>query len=273
MAYLAIAPDQRLYYEHHPAGRMTVVLVHGWGMSGRAWDWTVPRLLEQGISVVTYDQRGCGRSDSGFRDVSIAALGADLVKLCEHLRLDSPVLNGWSLGGAVAVDAAARLDDRLAGLVLTCGATPRYTRTNGFPFGGTPADVEATLAALRADRANFLRTLYFDAVCARPVDDDVKHTLWQIALEARAVADASLGALAQLDQRDALARIHAPSLVVVGGRDGIVAPDIGRFAAQQLRHAELLELPDCGHAPFVEEPSAYHDALVRFLARLPAQDP
>ena len=67
------------------------------------------------------------------------------------------MLNGWSLGGAVAIDAAARLGSRLAGLVLTCGATPRYTRGDDFPYGGTAADVAATVAALRADRVNFLK--------------------------------------------------------------------------------------------------------------------
>ncbi len=270
MAYLNVDGQRRIYYEHYPAGRPTVVLSHGWGMGCRVWDGTVARLQDAGIGVVTYDQRGCGESDKDFADVSIEALGGDLVALCEHLALAAPVLNGWSLGGAVVIDAAARLGSNLAGLVLTCGATPRYTRAVDFAFGGTAADVAATVAALRADRVNFLKTLYYQGVFARAVSDDVKHWCWQIALQASPGADASLGALATLDQRAAMARIDAPALVVVGGNDGVVAPDIERFAARQLRNAELLEMADCGHAPFLEDAVVYHDALLRFVGRLQA---
>jgi len=271
MAYLNVEATRRIYYEHYPAGPITVVLAHGWGMGCRVWDGTVARLQDAHVGVVTYDQRGCGQSDKDFADVSIEALGGDLAALCEHLSLAAPVLNGWSLGGAVAIDAAARMAPNLTGLVLTCGATPRFTRTANFPFGGTSADVAATVAALRADRVNFLKTLYYQGVFARAVGDDVKHWCWQIALQASPAADASLGALATLDQRAALARIDAPALVVVGANDGVVAPDIGRFTARHLRNAELFEMADCGHAPFLEDAAAYHEALLRFVGRLQGQ--
>lgn len=192
-------------------------------------------------------------------------MGRDLAVLCESLKLRAPVLNGWSLGGAVVVDAAARLGSNVGGLVLTCGATPRYTRCADFAHGGTPDDVAATVAALRSDRVNFLKTLYYQGVFARDVGDDIKHWCWQIALQASPAADASLGALAGLDQRRLLAGIKAPSLVVVGGKDGVVAPAIERAAAGLLPNARTVELPECGHAPFIEDPAAYHDALLDFI--------
>jgi pimeloyl-[acyl-carrier protein] methyl ester esterase len=257
-----------IYYEYFPAGRITVVLSHGWGMGCRVWDTTVACLQDAGVGVATYDHRACGASDKDFSDVSISAQGGDLAALCEHLHLDAPVLNGWSLGGAVAVDAAARLGAKLAGLVLTCGATPRYTRCADFPHGGTAEDVAATVTALRANRVSFLKSLYFDGVFARDVGDDIKQVCWQIALQASPAADASLGALATLDQRALLARIDVPALVVVGGKDGVVAPAIERAAAALLPQAATLEMADCGHAPFLEDPAVYNAALLRFVASL-----
>jgi pimeloyl-ACP methyl ester carboxylesterase len=78
--------------------------------------------------------------------------------------------------------------------------------------------------------------------------------------------DASLGTLAQPDQRAALAMIAAPSLVVVGARDGVVPPGIGREAAKLLPNATLCEF-DCGHAPFLELPDAYHAARSDLLGK------
>ena len=266
MGMLTREGGRQIYFEHYAGRGPTVVLSHGWGMSCRAWDDTLARLTDRGHAVVVYDQRGCGRSDKDFADVSIEALGSDVVALCKHLALDGVVLNGWSLGGAVAVDAALKLGGTLRGLVLTAGATPRYTQAPGFPHGGTAGDVAATVAALRAGRVAFLKGLYFGGVFAVDVGDDVKQRCWQIALEASPGADASLGALAQLDQRAALAKIAAPSLVVVGTRDGVVPPGIGREAAKLLPNATLCEL-DSGHAPFLERPDAYHAALFDLLGK------
>ena len=50
-----------LYYEDHGSGR-PVVLIHGYPLSGRAWDRQVPMLLEAGNRVITYDRRGFGNS-------------------------------------------------------------------------------------------------------------------------------------------------------------------------------------------------------------------
>ena len=53
--------DIEIYYEDHGAGQ-PVVLIHGYPLSGRAWDKQVPVLLEAGYRVITYDRRGFGRS-------------------------------------------------------------------------------------------------------------------------------------------------------------------------------------------------------------------
>ena len=271
MGRISVEEGRQIHYEHYlggPGQRPTVVLSHGWGMGCRVWDNTVARLVDAGHGVVIYDHRCCGQSDKDFADVSIEALGADLASLCQHLQLDRPVLNGWSLGGAVVVDAAVRLGSNLGGLVLTGGATPRYTQGEGFPHGGQAQDVAATVAALRADRVNFLKALYFDGVFAREVGTDVKDWCWRIALQASSGADAALGALAQLDQRSAMANLPCPALVAVGGQDGVVAPEIGRYAAGCLANAVLVEFEDSGHAVFLEDADRYHGALLDFLTGL-----
>ncbi len=268
MSYLIADGKRRIYFEYLAGERGTVLLSHGWGMSCRVWDDTAAFLRDLGYGVLSYDHRACGQSDKDFGDVSIEALGDDVVALCDHLGLEGVVLNGWSLGGAVVVDAASKLGRRVTGLILTAGATPRYTQSEGFPHGGKPEDVVATVAALRANRASFLHGLYFEGVFATEVGAPVMQWCWQIALQASPAADAALGALAEIDQREMLKQLTAKALVVIGTEDGVVAPDIGRAAAKLLPDARLVEFAGCGHAPFLENPAAYRDALGQHIESL-----
>lgn len=264
MAYLEVEGTRRIYFEHHHGQGAPVVLVHGWGASGRCWDTVAPALRANGNAVVLLDQRACGRSDKDFDDVSIAAAGSDVADLCEHLRLHKPIVNGWSLGGAVAVDAVARIGDNAGGLVLTGAASPRYTATEGWPHGGSVDDVENILGAAAADRPSTFRQVA-NSVCAAPVGQHVVDWLWKMFLEMGPRGDESMRDLAHLDQRTTLENLDLPTLLLHGTHDGFV-PLSGAEAGRKLcRDAVLVEFSDSGHAPFLEERERYLEALLGFI--------
>ena len=81
-------------------------------------------------------------------------------------------------------------------------------------------------------------------------------------------AEGARVALAELDQRNALAELQVPCLVVVGDADAVVPPDIGRAAAELAPDSQLVEMPGCGHAMFIEDAPAYREAVDRFLSAL-----
>ena len=198
MAFLETEPGRRISYEYYPGDRLPVALIHGWGMSCRLWDTVLPLLTGAGHAVLSFDQRGCGKSDKDFADVSINSAAADVVSLANHLRLGRLAVNGWSLGGPGAGAAAVRLGVRCVGVVSTAGATPRYVQAPDFPHGGAPGSVAETVAALRQDRATFLHGLAH-AICARPVSDAVKTWMWSVFMENAPSADRALLDLDTLD--------------------------------------------------------------------------
>jgi pimeloyl-[acyl-carrier protein] methyl ester esterase len=267
MSFLTRDASRRVYYEDYGSGDGALVLLHGWGMSVRVWDHVVPALCASGRRVVLMDHRGCGQSDKDFADMGITAIADDAVALVRELGLRSVVLNGWSLGGAVAVEVAAQLGDACNGLVLTCGATPTYIRRPDFPHGGTEDDLASTLAALTADRVGFLRDLS-RAVCAKEVGEDIEHWLWQIFLQASPLVGQTLGQLASLDQREQLAGLTMPILAYVGSADAVVAPPICRWVGDHHPNARVIELEGVGHAPFIEARERYLEELLRFLAEI-----
>ena len=265
MGHLEVEDGRRIYFEHHAGARQPVVLVHGWGVTARSWDTVAPALRADGHEVVLLDLRACGRSDKDFVDVSIAAMGADVARLCEHLGLQRPVVNGWSLGGAVAVDAVARLGSAAGGLVLTGGATPRYTSASDWPHGGTPDDVEAVLAGAAADRATTFKGVA-QAVCAVPVSSDLVDWMWGMFLEMGPRGDDSIRDLASLDQRKTIGTLEVPVLILHGRNDGFVAFSGAEAAVDLYPDARLVPFDASGHAPHLEERDAYLAELRTFLS-------
>lgn len=265
MAFLEVEDGKRVYYEHYAGRGRPVVLVHGWAANARCWDSTVTALLAAGYSVTTIEHRACGRSDKDFADTSIGAIASDVVALVEHLGLRAPVLNGWSLGGAVVVEAAGRLGANLGGLVLTSGATPRYTSAEGWPYGGTPDDVEGVLTGLAADRPGTFRAVA-DAVCVAAVGEPVVAAIWQSFLETGPGVDATLRDLAHIDQREIVQTIDRPVLLLCGREDGFVSFDGVAASRTLFPDARLVEFGGCGHAPFLEHGETYRTELLGFLA-------
>src|SRR5580700_1804809 len=89
--------DIEIYYEDHGTGQ-PVVLIHGYPLSGRAWDKQVPVLLEAGHRVITYDRRGFGNSSQPVVGYDYDTFAADLDRLLEQLDLHEVVLVGHSMG-------------------------------------------------------------------------------------------------------------------------------------------------------------------------------
>ncbi|MFK8040907.1 alpha/beta fold hydrolase [Congregibacter sp.] len=264
MAYLEVEGSTRIYFEDHGRGDRALVLIHGWGMNNRVWDGVLIPLLEAGLRVVTIDHRGCGRSDHDFEDLSIKAIASDVAQLVSHLGIKEVVLNGWSLGGAVATQAAHNLGATCVGLVLTAGASPVYTQKPDLQLGGTAADVEATVGAIDADRINFFAGLAH-AICAKPVSEHVTDWMAQSFIDSSARASATLGELAHLDQREMLLALDIPVLSFICQQDGFVASEISQWVADNHPRAKGVVYAESGHAPFIEEREPYLQELQQFV--------
>ena len=267
MAYLNTNTGNIYFEDHGIDGDHTMLLIHGWGMSVRCWDPILPALREAGMRIVAFDHRGCGLSDKDFADMSIDAICSDAVALVEHLGIERLIVNGWSLGGAVAVAAANALAERCSGLVLTGGASPVYTQKPDFPHGGTSEDMAATLEAYQTNRIDFLQGLS-QIVCVKDVGANVENWFYEIFLQTSPFAGSTLGELASLDQRETLLGLDVPIISIFGSEDGFVAPAICRWVGESHPRASNAEFEGVGHAPFIEAREDYLAALKQFVGEI-----
>ncbi|WP_368680343.1 alpha/beta hydrolase (plasmid) [Rhodococcus opacus] len=266
MATLQVEDGKKIYFEHYKSGNKTpVLLINGWGASVRVWDLTLPALLKAGHEVVVFDQRGCGKSDKDFADVSVQAIASDAIQIIEATGINRPALLGWSFGAAVAVEVAAQVG-ALSALLLVGPPTPKYLQAPDYPYGGTAEILEQTLSALSQDRPNFLRGLA-QGMAAQDLGNTMVDWLWQMLMQTSPVADESMNDLGRIDHREILPKLTVPTAVYYGAKDAIIDPEIARVCAALVPNSELLEFAESGHAPFLEESSRFNDNVVDFLRK------
>jgi pimeloyl-ACP methyl ester carboxylesterase len=105
-----------LYYETHGSGT-PLVLLHGGLGSGEMFGPVLPMLAER-HKVIAVDLQGHGRTADIDRPIDIRLMAGDIAALMEHLRLDTADLVGYSLGGGVALQAAAKYPAKIRRLVM-----------------------------------------------------------------------------------------------------------------------------------------------------------
>ena len=124
-----------LYYEDHGSGS-PVVLIHGYPLSGRAWDKQLPVLLEAGHRVITYDRRGFGNSSQPASGYDYDTFAADLAGLMDELDLHDATLVGHSMGtGEVTRYLGTYGSARVARGVLVSPIPPFLLQADDNPEG------------------------------------------------------------------------------------------------------------------------------------------
>jgi pimeloyl-ACP methyl ester carboxylesterase len=185
--------DIEIHYEDHGAGQ-PVVLIHGYPLSGRAWDKQVPALLEGGYRVITYDRRGFGQSSQPVTGYDYDTFAADLSTLLEHLDLHDAVLAGHSMGTGEVTRYLSRYGSaRVAKGVLVSPIPPYLLQAGDNPDGVPQALFDGFAAAARADTPawmkGFLDTFYnIDTLRGTLVSDQAWQASWNLAVTASATA-------------------------------------------------------------------------------------
>ena len=251
-----------LHWEHTGDGP-PVLLIMGLGLSGGAWWRTVP-VLARDLTVITFDNRGVGRSRALLHAYTTEAMADDARAVMDSAGVDRTHVYGISLGGMVAQQLALRHPERVRSLVL--GAThaggPHTVRPDRDVVGFLRHRMamrheEAAWGSVPFNYSERARRDHPERIAA-DLAERLSHPFPVQAYRAQMWA----GALH--DCSDRLDRIAAPTLVVHGREDRMIPVDNGRLLAARIPGARLLELEGTGHLYPTEAPEV--DATIaRFM--------
>jgi len=263
--------DIEIYYVDHGAGQ-PVVLIHGYPLSGRAWDKQVPVLLEAGYRVITYDRRGFGRSSQPASGYDYDTFAADLNVLLEYLDLRGAVLAGHSMGTGEVTRYLGRYGSaRVARGVLVAPIPPYLLQAPGNP-GGVPQAVfdgftQAAAADTPAWMTGFLDSFYnAETLRGTLVSDQAIAASWNLAVTASAAAAVACIATWATDFRDDLPQIDVPILVIQGDADQVLPlSKTGQRLPGLIKESHLVVIQGGPHAIPWTHATQVNTALLDFL--------
>jgi non-heme chloroperoxidase len=260
-----------LYYEDHGQGP-PVVLIHGYPLSGRAWDRQVPVLLEAGHRVITYDRRGFGKSSQPVSGYDYDTFTADLDTLLAKLDLTDVTLVGHSMGtGEVTRYLGAYGSARVARGVLVSPIPPFLLQAGDNPEGLPGSLFDGFVQAAKADgpawMKGFLDNFYnMDVLGGTLVSDQAFQASWNVATAASATAAVACVPTWETDFRADLPKIDVPMLVIQGDADRILPfPHTGKRLPGLIKDMQLTVIDGGPHAIAWTHAGQVNDALLTFL--------
>jgi 3-oxoadipate enol-lactonase len=252
----------RLYWESTGSGE-PVLLVMGLGMASTGWWRTVP-VLAEGMRVITFDNRGVGRSDRTAGPYTLKQLANDAIAVMDAAHVASASVYGLSLGGMIAQHLVLAHPERVRALVL--GATTSGGSRHELPDRevidfirrrpSMPAE-EAIWASVPYNYSRVTRERYPERI-GEDIRERIRFTPNPAGYRAQ------LAAAWRHNTGDRLHEISVPTLILHGVEDRIVPLSNGHLLADAIAGARLEVFDDAGHLYPTDAPQADRQVL-RFL--------
>jgi pimeloyl-ACP methyl ester carboxylesterase len=255
-----------LFWESTGAGA-PVLMITGLGLSGGAWWRTVP-VLAQRLRVITFDNRGVGRSCSLQHSYTTEAMADDALSVLDAAGIERAHVYGFSLGGMVAQQLVLRHPTRIRSLVL--GAThaggpravpPEREVLEFFRRRAAMQPQEAARASVPFNYGPRCRSEHPERI-----DEDIRRRLEHRFPEQAYRAQLLAATLHNCHRR--LNRIEVPTLVVHGHHDRMIPVANAELLADCVPDAILRVLGESGHLYPTEEPEV-DAAIAEFLESAP----
>jgi pimeloyl-ACP methyl ester carboxylesterase len=249
----------------------TVVLVHGAQHDHSVWILQSRYLAHHGFGVLAFDLPGHGRSSAPLAD-SVPQFADALLAGLDAAGVETALIAGHSMGSLIAIELAARLGPRCAGVALLATAAPmRVADTLLAATRDEPARAMDLINAwshspslaphlVRPGAPGPGFSIYWQNL--RLMQHIARLNGAQVLVNDFAACNAYDGALA------AAAALRCPALFILGAADQMTPPKAARALIEVCADATVVQLPATGHAMMAEHPDGVRSALIDFARRV-----
>ena len=233
-----------------------IIFVHGLSSSMELWTRIDQNELN-GKTILSYDLRGHGRSEKVPGPHNLEKHTSDLASLIE---IEKAHIVGHSLGAMIALELALQHPSKVSSLTLlsTTAAFPQETRNTFFEmaasasFGGMESITDQLIDLSFRPIFRKTESKIVEAIRRSLLSNDAPSIISAIRM------------VAKVDLRENLSSISCPTQILVGSDDVLTPLGLAKELVASIKGAQLKELPNCGHAAPVEQPSLVTKAITEF---------
>jgi pimeloyl-ACP methyl ester carboxylesterase len=245
------------------------MFIHGFSQCWLTWRRQMGSDLADNYRLVAMDMRGHGLSGKPHEGYADSRLWADDVNAAiEALRLDHPVLCGWSYGSLVILDYIRHYgEDRISGINLVDALTKLGSDAAMAVL--TPEVLSLVPGFFTTDAeqsARSLESLVRMCFAREPSAEDLYLMLGYNLSVPPYVRQALFSR--SFDNDDLLPKIRKPVLITHGAADAVVKPAAVDQHRAGLAHAQIHMIANAGHAPFWDDAPAFNQRLREFSESL-----
>ena len=246
-----------------------LILIHGFGNNLHSWRSITP-LLSEHYNIFALDLLGFGLSDKPIDyDYSNANQAKTVGEFADALKLDSFIVGGHSLGGAIGLHVAKN-NKKTKGLILfnpgiVNTGVPEFARYINliFPF----ARVSAKQFANRAFREQFLKRSYHDpSIVNEQVMDEIM--LGSKTEDYLQGTSSMLGKFYTANETELMDQVITPTLIVFGIEDRNKSMEEALQLKTGFKNSKLQLIKDAGHYVHEESPALVSESIIREMSFL-----
>jgi non-heme chloroperoxidase len=246
-----------------------IVFIHGFSQCGRAWSRQMSSDLADDYRLVVMDMRGHGLSDKPQEGYTDSRLWADDVNAAiQALRLDHPILCGWSYGPLVILDYIRHYGEDSIGGVNFVGAITKLGSDEAMSvltpefLNLVPGFFSTDAEESRRSLESLLRMCFAQEPSAEELNLMLEYNTSVPAYVRQALLSRSF------DNDDLLPKIRKPVLITHGADDAVVKPAAVDQHKAGLAHAQVHMMANAGHAPFWDDAASFNQRLRAFSESL-----
>jgi sigma-B regulation protein RsbQ len=252
-------------------GAPPLLFAHGFGCDQHMWRLVAPA-FEASHRVVLFDHVGAGQSDASAYDRkkygTLDGYATDVLEICHQLELTDVVFVGHSVSAMIGVIAAKREPARFKALVLV-GPSPRYINDADYVGGFSREDIDGLLMALDSNYLGWSSQMA-PVIMGNPDRPPLGQELTNSFCRTDPEIAAHFARVTFLsDNRQDLASIRTPALVLQCSEDVIAPYAVGEYIHRHMPASQLVVMQATGHCPNLSAPEETIGAMKAFLDTLP----
>lgn len=249
------------------AGHRTMIFAHGFGCDQNMWRFVAPA-FEKDFMTVVFDHVGAGGSDLSAYDSAkystLSGYAKDVVEIGTELGLKDTVFVGHSVSSMIGVLAARQAPGMFGKLVLI-GPSPRYIDDDGYVGGFSAQQIEELLRFLDSNHMGWSMQMA-PMIMGNPDRPELGQELTNSFCSADPeIAKAFARVTFTSDNREDLAEVSLPTLVLQCREDIIAPPEVGEFVARNIPNSRMIVLDATGHCPNLSAPEEVVAAMRPFV--------